>query len=204
MSGEFELAPGKMAHPSGALWLAESGVLMLADAFFGYGWARRSRQDQSPVFDGGAHQRLGVVVEELKPKSVILLGDAEHAPRLDCEFAGVFRHFRMRMVDGWSGDDVVALYGRLPSGAVPHGHTLIFGHVHPVATYEDATGTRRRLPAFLRSRRTIVLPAFSPFPGGLDVSRGITGELRELMGHGPVQVAVTTGRRVMPLRLAGG
>ncbi len=204
MSGVLELAPGKLAHPSGALWLAESGVVLLTDAHFGYGWARRGRGESSPVLDGGAHKRLGALVEALKPKAVVLLGDAAHGPCPDCELAGVFSRFRLRTVDEWSEGDVIALYGRLPKTTVTRGHTLVLGHIHPVATYEDTAGTRRRLPAFLRSRRAIVLPAFSPYPGGLDVSRGIPGELRELLGHGPVQVAVTTGRRVVPLRLAGG
>jgi metallophosphoesterase superfamily enzyme len=68
----------------------------------------------------------------------------------------------------------------------------------------DASGTARLLPAFARSRRAILLPAFSPFAGGLDMSRAIPTELREMLGRGPVQVAVTTGRRVMSLKLLGG
>lgn len=204
MSGQLELAPGKLAHPSGALWLVESGVLLVAGAHLGYGWAQHRRPDPASVFDGGAHKRLGTLVEELKPKTLVLLGDPAHAPHPAREWAGAFGRLRPLLVDEWRQGDVVALYGSLPKTPVPRGHILVFGHLRPFATIDDRTGVRRRLPAFLRSRRAIVLPAFSPFSGGIDVTRGIPGELRELLGRGPVQVALTTGRRVVPLKLPGG
>jgi metallophosphoesterase superfamily enzyme len=204
MSGQLELAPGKLAHPSGALWLVESGVLLVAGAHLGYGWAQHRRPDPPSVFDGGAHKRLGRLVEELKPKKLVLLGDPAQAPNPAREWAGAFGRLRPLLVNEWRQDDVVALYGSLPKTPVPGGHILVFGHLRPFATIDDRTGVRRRLPAFLRSRRAIVLPAFSPFSGGIDVTRGIPGELRELLGRGPVQVALTTGRRVVPLKLPGG
>jgi metallophosphoesterase superfamily enzyme len=204
MSGQFELAPGKLAHPSGALWLVESGVLLVAGAHLGYGWAQHRRPDPAPVFDGGARKRLGRLVEELKPRTLVLLGDPAHTPHAAREWADAFRPLRPLLVDEWRQDDVVALHGSLPKIPAPGGHTLVYGHLRPFATIEDRTGARRRLPAFLRSRRAIVLPAFSPFSGGIDVTREIPRELRELLGRGPVQVALTTGRRVVALRLPGG
>jgi metallophosphoesterase superfamily enzyme len=184
MSGQLELAPGKVALPSGALWLAASGALLVAGAHLGYGWAQRRRPDPGPLFDGGAHKRLGALVEALKPRTVVLLADTACATPWDREWVGTFGRPRLHVVKEWRDGDV-----------------LVFGHLHPVVTIEDRTGTGRRLPAFLRSRRAIVLPSFSPSAGGVDVSRGISGELRDLVGRGPVQVAVCTGRRVVLLHM---
>ncbi len=231
MSGEFELEPGKLAHPSGALWLPEKETLFVADAHLGYGWAQRRRGELGPVLDGGAHGRLTAVTEELRPKTLIFLGDVVHAPapapperalveeilkalasrvkivvvegNHDRSFARDFGHLGLPLVDEWRHAGVVSIHGDKLRAPVPRGHTLVLGHLHPAAVIHDAAGASRRLPAFLRSRRAIVLPAFSPFAGGIDVSRGMPEELREFLGRGPVQVAVTTGRRVVPLKLLG-
>ncbi len=232
MSGQFELAPGKLAHPSGALWLPGERVVFVADAHLGYGWAQRRRGELGPVLDGGAGQRLRALAEELKPKSLIFLGDVVHAPspspperaaveeilkalagqvevavvegNHDRGFARDFGHLRLQLIEEWRQTGVVAIHGDRLRAPVPRGHILVLGHMHPSALIHDAAGAGRRLPAFLRSRRAIVLPAFSPFAGGIEVSRGIPSELREFLGRGPVQVAVTTGRRVVPLKLLGG
>jgi metallophosphoesterase superfamily enzyme len=180
MSGQLELAPGQEALPSGALWLAASRALLVAGVHLGHHWPRRRRAGPGPLFDGGADQRLGALVGALKPRTVIWLADAASAAREDRDLAGALGRVRLIMAEQWRD-----------------GGLLVFGHLHPVVTMEDRTGALRRMPAFLRSRRAIVLPSFSPSAGGVDVTRGIPGELRDLVGRGPVQVAVTTGRRVI-------
>jgi hypothetical protein len=193
----LELMPGKVALPSGALWLAAGSALLVAGVNLGHDWPRRGRGEPAPLFDGGAHRRLAALVEALRPRTVVLLAEAARAPAAGRALAGAWSRPRPLIVDEWRHGDVVALHGDRPRAPVPRGRILVFGHLHPVVTLEDRTGAARPFPAFLRSRRTIVLPSFSPAAGGVDVSRGIPGELRELLGRGPVQVAVCTGKRVI-------
>ena len=232
MIGQLELAPGMLALPSGALWLVEGGALLLAEAHLGYGWAERHRGEPGPDFDGGAHRRLKALVDELKPKVLVFLGDVMHRPLPSAEERAAvvdilntlakrtevvivrgapdrahsrdLRGLPARLAEEWRQNGAVAVHRDQPETPVPRGHTLVFGHLRPAATIYDAAGAGRRLPAFLRSRRAIMLPAFSPFAGGVDVGRGVPAELRDLLGRGPVQVAVTTGRRVVTLKLLGG
>lgn len=229
MSGQFELAPGKLAHPSGALWLAEHGCVLAAGVQLGLGWGGRRRQDSKPVLDGGAHRRLEALAGELKPRMLVLLGNpAEPPPALSDRavleeilhglarraeilvvlgsshrlFAREFAGLPLRFVEQWRQGGVVAICGGRPA-SVERGQLLVAGHIHPVAAIADRAGNERRLPAFIKSRRAVALPAFSPSAGGVDVSRGVPDELREYLGPGPVQVAVTTGKRVVPLKLLG-
>src|SRR5690349_15863646 len=81
MSRLLELADGRWAHASGALWLPASRTVMVADAHLGYGWAQRRRGELGPVGDGAIGERLLAVVDELEPRTVVFLGDVVHAPR---------------------------------------------------------------------------------------------------------------------------
>lgn len=231
MSGQLELAPGKLAHPSGALWLPESGCLLAAGVHLGFGWSGRRRKESRPVLDGGAHKRLETLVKELKPRAIVLLGGLVELPAAAKErivVEGILRemarraeilivggsHARaaarefaelpLRWLEVWRHAGIVAVRGDKPVEPLERGRVLVLGHIHPAADIYDDAGNVRRLPAFLKSRRAIVLPAFSPLAEGVDVSRGVSAELRELLGPGPVQVAVTTGKRVVPLKLLGG
>src|ERR1700710_959951 len=78
-----ELASGKYAHASGALWLAESRTALVADVHLGYAWAMRRRGQLGPLIEGGVRDRLEALVEELRPERLIFLGDLVHAPKPD-------------------------------------------------------------------------------------------------------------------------
>ncbi|MEJ7607597.1 MAG: hypothetical protein WKF37_15335 [Bryobacteraceae bacterium] len=67
----LELAPGRVAHASGALWLPEVKTLLIADIHLGYGWALRRRGQLGPVQDPGTRQKLEAVFAELRPESVV-------------------------------------------------------------------------------------------------------------------------------------
>lgn len=222
-----ELAAGKFAHPSGALWLPEPRAVLVADVHLGYGWAQRRRGELGPVMDGGARDRLRALLDELDPARVVFLGDLVHAPHPgeeeralieetvrslaaraaltvvlgnhDRGFARDFGDLPVERTAVWKQADVAAVHGDL-IGEAPSAPCLVLGHLHPAYTLHDAAGAGRRLPAFLRSRRAIVLPAFTPFSPGFDVTRGIPNEVRAVLGRGPVQVAVTTGTRVAWIR----
>jgi metallophosphoesterase superfamily enzyme len=61
---------------------------------------------------------------------------------------------------------------------IVHGHRLedgerfIIGHEHPAIRLRDEVGASVKVPAFLWGEQLIVLPAFSPWAHGNDVTRG--------------------------------
>src|SRR5687768_17009308 len=76
-----ELAHGRFAHASGALWLPDADTILLADVHLGFGWALRRRGQLGPVQDSAVRKKLFDVVDELRPRVVVFLGDVVHAPR---------------------------------------------------------------------------------------------------------------------------
>ena len=77
----IEVGPGRFAHPSGGLWLAEERILLVADPHLGYAWAQRRRGELGLLGDIVGQAKLLQVVEELAPEQLVLLGDIVHAPK---------------------------------------------------------------------------------------------------------------------------
>ncbi len=225
MTRLLELAPGRYAHASGALWLPEPRTLLIADAHLGYGWAQRRRGELGPLVDGGIDRQLTDLATELAAASVVFLGDLVHAPRpAPAEFAeiartleAVARHAEVIVVRGnhdrafwkdfaslgfaplreWRHPGLLATHGdRLPPIAGEH---LVIGHFHPSFAPRDSAGARRRMRVFLWNERTTVLPAFSPFAAGSDVARFWPADLGAALGSGPVRLAACTGSRIAEL-----
>jgi putative SbcD/Mre11-related phosphoesterase len=225
MNRLVELAPGKYAHASGALWLAESRTALVADVHLGYGWALRRRGQLGPVIDGGVRERLEAVVEELKPERLIFLGDLVHAPRpapperemVEATLKGLQERAELTLVTGnhdrgfgddygelglrllplWESDELVAVHG---DGDIPETAKLMaIGHYHPALGIRDHAGVKQKAPLFLASARLFVLPAFSPFAAGIDVTRGMPAALRKLFARQEVAGVVVTGRRAVSI-----
>src|SRR3954447_20686805 len=76
-----ELAPGRVADASGALYLRDQRALLIADVHLGYGWALRRRRQLGPVGDERVSSKLMSVVNEYDPEQIVFLGDLVHAPR---------------------------------------------------------------------------------------------------------------------------
>ena len=64
-------------HPSGALWLPARRTALIADLHLGFAWAQRRRGELWPLTDAGAKVRLEALCDELKPKTLVLVGDTE-------------------------------------------------------------------------------------------------------------------------------
>ncbi len=193
------LLPGIAAHPSGAVWLAESRTLLVADLHLGYSWAQRRRGELGPLADFQTRDKLCRVCNELEPKRIVFVGDLVHAPR-PCEperayieetlnalaeraeiiavrgnhdraFAREFGHMPIKATQAWSNGELTAIHGdRLDLAPIPETGTLIMGHLHPGLGVREASGAGHRLPLFLVTPRCILMPAFSPFARGYDVS----------------------------------
>ncbi len=222
----LELEPGLMAHASGALWLPETGVALVADAHLGYGWAQRRRGALGPVRDSASDKKLAAMMDELQPKKIVFLGDLVHAPKPapgeraaieetlrailnkteviavrgnhDRAFGRDFAELGIPVVMQWRHRNLVAIHGDRVV-AVGENERAIAGHFHPAFGLRDAAGAYQRLPVFLISQRAIILPAFSPFAAGFDVRDGMPGEAQELLATANPAMVAASGKRVVSL-----
>jgi putative SbcD/Mre11-related phosphoesterase len=222
------LLPGLFGHPSGALWIEESRTLLVADVHLGYSWAQRRRGELGPLADAVAKDKLLKLAKELNPFQIVFLGDLVHAPRPcaperewiealltelsantqiiavrgnhDRAFAREFGHLPLTTVETWTAPGILALHGdRLAHAPIPESALLILGHLHPSLSLHDAAGAKQRIPLFLVTPHCIVLPAFSPFARGFDVSSGLPSELAAIFRNTEIQAFAATQTRVAPL-----
>jgi metallophosphoesterase superfamily enzyme len=73
---------------------------------------------------------------------------------------------------------------------------FVIGHWHPAVRIYDSAGAGRKLPAFLASAGVTVLPAFSPFAGGVEYGRDLPDEIARLARARQAQVLAVTGKSV--------
>lgn len=217
-----ELEPGVWLHGSGALWLEPAAAALIADVHLGYAWAMRRRGQLGPPGGGGVEERLSFLMDDLRPRRLIVLGDLVHAPRPGVEermeieaqiqavrkrtelvlvrgnhdrgFARDFEHLGVPVVEEWRAAGWQAVHGH---GAVERhaDHRLAVGHFHPAVRVRDAAGARRKWPAFVVYPKLLALPAFSPFAAGVEGPAGF----KALGGEGRARVFVVTGAEVAEL-----
>jgi DNA ligase-associated metallophosphoesterase len=174
---------------SGALYWPAKRVLAVADLHLekgsGYG---RSGQLLPPYDTTLTLRRLAAVIQRLRPRIVLALGDSFHdkeAPaRLSLADAAVLRSLTGRCdfiwIDG-NHDPQAPLHlggrglsewgeGKLRFRHQPEAieQIEIVGHFHPVAALSvRGRGMRRR--CFAIAKKRMVLPAFGAYVGGLNV-----------------------------------
>jgi DNA ligase-associated metallophosphoesterase len=213
-----ELAPGRIAHASGALWLPDAKTVVVADVHLGFGWALRRRGQLGPVEDDATRAKLLALTAELRPETIVFLGDLVHAPRPaqaerdaitrtlqalearlvvvlgnhDRGFTRDFSHLRADCCDEWHGPGLVAVHG---DRELPQAEHVVCGHLHPALSVFDDAGSGRKMPAFVAGRRVTLLPAFSPFAAGFDVRAGLPFEMRG------ARVVVASGKRAVDVGL---
>jgi len=227
MSRLIEIASGRFAHASGALWLRAERIAFVADAHLGYGWAQRRRGQLGPVFDGAVREKLELLIDELQPLSLIFLGDVVHAPKPavperaivedtlgalarrthltfirgnhDRAFDRDYPELGIQVVDRWESAGLIALHGDRLQSVQRDGPPVVLGHLHPALGVIDDAGASQRIPIFLVSGSAYVLPAFSPFAAGFNVRAGLPRELRQVFGKTGIDVIAATGRRAVHL-----
>jgi putative SbcD/Mre11-related phosphoesterase len=207
------------------LWIESEGALLIADAHLGYSWAQRRRGELGPVADGAIERKLREAVEELKPRSIVFLGDLVHAPRPglaeresierilrelqaqttvlvvrgnhDRGFLRDFGHLGLPPYPDWRAPGLLAVHGdRIPETFEDH---LVVGHFHPTLKIRDAANAAQRLPLFLVSDRATVMPAFSPFAAGFGIDNPWPAELTAIVGPAPHRLIVCSGKRALEL-----
>jgi metallophosphoesterase superfamily enzyme len=132
--------------------------------------------------------RLLQLVEEYRPARLVILGDLVHDRtavveartlleqlRQVCEpivVAGNHdRHVRGRIefLDSWETDCFHFHHGHCAVEASDR--IQIIGHHHPAATISDGAGLRLKCPAFVQQSGCWIMPAFSPWAGGVQWAR---------------------------------
>lgn len=214
-SERHELAPGVFALPESLLLLEKSRCLVVADAHLGYEdviggalplWSARE-----------ATTNLLAAVQRYAAAEIIFLGDVIHGSRMSAGaarvVAEVIASLRERCIvslvvgnhEGASRGE--AILGDVEDALERDGWVLvhgdepvlvqraILGHIHPSLPLGGGTS----VPAFLATRRTIVVPAFTPYSPGLSVlSKDCADALAAFGDHGDPVVVGSSGDRVFP------
>jgi len=206
--------------PAGALWLAETRTLVVADLHLEKASSFARSGSLLPPYDSRATlARLAAVAARLAPARIVALGDSFHdrggPSRLGVEEAAVIAalaeahelvwitgNHDPELPEGLGGRVVESLeigllvFRHLPSAGRRPGE--VCGHLHPVVSVAGrGRAVRRR--CFASDGARLVLPAFGALAGGLD--------LRDAAFAGVLARAATTAYalgadRIYPIPLA--
>ncbi|WP_292036427.1 MULTISPECIES: ligase-associated DNA damage response endonuclease PdeM [unclassified Brevundimonas] len=204
-----------MLRASGALWLAQEQMLVVADLHLEKGSAYAARGQLLPPYDTRETlDRLEREIVALAPRSVVLLGDTLHDGDAGVRIGEVER---ARIADLATRTQLIWVCGNHdPDGAGDlGGETAVLvqiagltlrhdpspypvvgevaGHLHPCARLQgSAGGVRRR--CFASDGRRLILPAFGAYAGGLNVR---DAAFADLFNRPPISFAL--GRSVVPI-----
>ena len=200
-----------VCDPLGALYLPDSGVVVVSDLHLEKGAAFARRGMMLPPYDTLATLTvLSAVISRYDPKVVISLGDNFHDRTGSAHMPAEFRSLITTMACGrewiWINgnhdpDGTVDLPGtcadELHYGGLVFRHEPrqglqkgeIAGHLHPAATVRRREKAIRR-PCFATDGSRMLMPAFGLMSGGLDLRhkamRGLfdkTALVAHLMGR---------------------
>jgi DNA ligase-associated metallophosphoesterase len=159
--------------------------LAVADLHFGYELSQRAAGRLMPLWGmSSIEERLLRLLEDYRPRKLIIVGDLVHDKvsageaaallvrlRARCELIAVAgnhdRHIA-RMIDvvpRWESVEFVFHHGDCEADEPQR--IQIIGHHHPAAAVTDGAGLRLKSPAFVQQARCWILPAFSPWAGGV-------------------------------------
>lgn len=176
-----------LAHLSGALWLPGLRVLAVADLHLekAASLTRRGAGPTPPYDTRATLMRLAEAIAELRPETVISLGDAFHD---DAAAAALPAEERAMLADLADGRRWIWIAGNHdpapPAGCAGEsmaewrtGPLVFRHHPQPGAVLGEAAGhlhpKKRTKPGgrcFVTDGRRIVLPAFGTYAGGLDIA----------------------------------
>ncbi|MDF1814212.1 MAG: metallophosphoesterase [Verrucomicrobiales bacterium] len=112
----------------------------------------------------GASSGCGEVVDWLKSleskcgQLILIEGNHDRGPLLR----------EMRFVRQFRIGEFLFHHGHLPRRKDESVGVEVVGHVHPCFTYRDGAGLSIKLPALIQEEKRWVMPAFSPWAGGVN------------------------------------
>jgi DNA ligase-associated metallophosphoesterase len=198
-----------------ALYWPDAKVLCIADVHFGKAAAFRALGQPVPGGTTAANlARIDALLGSSDVREIVFLGDLFHAKKsLTDDVIATIADWRQRhaslevtLIRGNHDRRAGALPASLGIVTVnePHvrgpfalchsmiehpTHHAIAGHIHPVFVLTGLAHQSVRLPCFVTSTRSTLLPSFGEFTGGFDV-RASPGD----------RVFVTDGSQIWPLR----
>jgi DNA ligase-associated metallophosphoesterase len=187
----FSLGQTRVAAlPEGALWLAQTGTLIVSDLHLEKGTAAARSGHLLPPYDTRTTLlRISTLISNLSPKAVISLGDSFHdrtgAERLDKDDLALLGTL-IKAVDwiwiqgnhdpappralGGRSAEIIEVEGLQfrHEPVVGEAPNEIAGHLHPCARVVASSGSVRRR-CFATDGARMVMPAFGAYAGGLNV-----------------------------------
>ncbi|MGH7939387.1 MAG: metallophosphoesterase [Bryobacteraceae bacterium] len=168
-----------------ALFHEQERWLAVADLHFGYELSQRAAGRLVPLWGmTSIEKRLAELLDEYRPRQLLIVGDLVHDEasareagellmrlRQSCEviaLAGNHDRHAARTIafaSHWETPEFVFQHGHCE--ADERGRIQIIGHHHPAASISDGAGLRLKFPAFIQQARCWILPAFSPWAGGV-------------------------------------
>jgi DNA ligase-associated metallophosphoesterase len=185
VSGRAHIAHNVILDGRLALFHETERWLAVADLHFGYELSQRAAGWLIPLWGmQSIEQRLMQLIKEYQPQRLIVAGDLVHDKasiepaialvdrlRRHCEVVTLSgnhdRHVRQAIgfARSWETPQFIFHHGDC---ALPKPDRIqIIGHHHPAFTIRDGAGLRLKLPAFVQQEQCWILPAFSPWAGGV-------------------------------------
>lgn len=183
--GQIAIARNVLLDGRLALFHETERWLAVADLHFGYELSQRAAGRLVPFWGmASIEQRLLELLREYRPQRLLILGDLVHDRASGKPAAELLARLREHC-------DVIALLGNhdhnlahaiefcsdweTPEFVFRHGdcegcvadRIQIIGHHHPAASVRDGAGLCLKCPAFIQQERCWILPAFSPWAGGV-------------------------------------
>jgi DNA ligase-associated metallophosphoesterase len=222
---DFEIAGELLSlQACGALWWQAAEVLVVSDLHLEKASAYASRGQMLPPYDTGATlKRVDRLMKNLKPATVISLGDSFHDRRARPRMSEEDVHLLRSMTDAVDWIWIEGNHDPKPpddlGGHVAHELKLgpltfrhepictrtegeIAGHLHPCARVAGRGGRSVRARCFATDGMRLVMPSYGALTGGLNVldeafrSLFPSGLAACVMGRDGVYLAV--GERLMP------
>jgi putative SbcD/Mre11-related phosphoesterase len=183
--GQVYVAHGIILDGRLALYHEIDGWLAVADLHFGYELSQRAAGRLMPLWGmQSIEDRLADLLDDYQPRQLIIAGDLMHNGASLRPSSALLARLRQRCeVTVLSGNHdrhaapVIALaqFCEKPGFVFHHGNAAIekqdriqiIGHHHPAAYLRDGAGLRLKFPAFVQQPHCWVLPAFSPWAGGV-------------------------------------
>jgi uncharacterized protein len=185
-AGRVAIAPNVLLDGRLALFHEKERWLAVADLHFGYELSQRAAGRLIPLWGMmSVEARLNRLLDEYRPCQLIIVGDLVHDQTSSVAAADLLARFGERC-------PVVALAGNhdrhvaqmiefvqrweTPEFVFEHGHVetedetgriRIIGHHHPAASLRDGAGLHLKFPALIEQEKRWILPAFSPWAGGV-------------------------------------
>jgi DNA ligase-associated metallophosphoesterase len=212
-----EIAIGGVAvHllPERALWLPQTGTLVVADLHFGK--VNHFRRSGLPV-PVAANQRnaeqLIDLIQKFKPTQTLFLGDLFHSVYNDdwevvgqivkhfpaCSFKLVvgnhdilsdrqYQRHGIDQVDRMSIGNLLFTHEPMEVDQLATGEINVAGHIHPAARLTGKGRQSLVMPCFWRSDRHLILPAFGSFTGLATVAPGANDRVYVLVDRRIIEI----------------